>query len=30
VPYRSGEMWHFVCTNANPTNFINVLFYFGQ
>jgi len=25
VPYRSSEMCHFVCTNAIPPNFYNVL-----
>jgi len=26
APYSSSEMCHFVCTNAIPPNFINVLF----
>jgi hypothetical protein len=26
MPYRSSEMCHFVCTNAIPPNFTNVLF----
>ena len=30
VPYRNSEICHFLCTNAIPPNFINILFEFGQ